>query len=480
MKKKSVKLIAGVVVIVLLCGAYFGLRVYNQKTEEAEEEAAAGETILEVDTSALTAVSFLIDGEEVSFSLQDDDTWQKDDDETFPVSQTALLSPLSELSELKSLRTLTEIEDASEYGFDEPQNLITLTDEDGNETIVTIGSNNDSTGNDYLMLNEDTTTVYTVSTDLREGFSDDLYDYAESEELPSFLASDVTGILVETADGENYELYIEDSVWMVSGASENGADDADVTAEELEEGVEADSDEADTLTSTVAGISYVDFLDHNCSDFSEYGLDEPAVTLTITYEEEVEAEDETDAEATSEETDLSDEEEEAETEAASEEESETETEQEAELIEQTVIFYIGDTDDSGNYYVRFGDSLEVHTISSSTVSTLLGYTPYDLVAEPEEETETETEAGTETEAETETETEAETETATDTETDAEAENETDTEIETATETEGVTEDVAEAEMDEETDEVETEVLTDAAETEEMTDISETEEETETE
>lgn len=434
MKKKSVKLIAGVVVIALLCGAYLGLRVYNQKTEEAEEEAAAGETILEVDTSTLTAVSFLIDGEEVSFSLQDDD-------DTFPVSQSALLSPLSELSELKSQRTLTDIEDASEYGFDEPQNLITLTDEEGNETIITIGSNNDSTGNDYLILNEDTTTVYTVSTDLRDGFSDDVYDYAESEELPSFLASDVTGILVETADGESYDLSIEDSIWTVCGVSESAADDAEVTAEELAAGVEADADEADTLTSAVAGISYEDFLDHNCSDFSEYGLDEPAVTLTITYEEEVETEDETDADSSSEETESSDTEEEAATEAASEEESETETEQEVELVAHTVTFYIGDTDDSGNYYVRFEDSSEVHTLLSSTVSTLLGYTAYDLVAEPEEETETETE----------------------------------TEEADAAETEELTDS---AETEDETDLAETEELTDMAETEEMADAFEIEGETE--
>ncbi|MCD8103635.1 MAG: DUF4340 domain-containing protein [Lachnospiraceae bacterium] len=442
MKKKSVKLIAGVVVIVLLCGAYFGLRSYNQKQEEAEEEAAAGETILEVDTSTLTAISFLIDGEEVSFTLQDDDTWQKDDDDTFPVNTTALLSPLSELSELKSLRTLTEIEDVSEYGFDDPQNLITLTDADGNETIITIGSNNESTGNDYLMLNEDTATVYTVSTDLSSGFSDDLYDYAESEELPSILASDVVGISVETADGESYDLYIEDSVWMVSGVSEDDAGDAEVTDEELAEGVEADSDTADTLTSTVAGIAYVDFLDHNCSDFSEYGLDEPAVTLTITYEEEVETEEESEGETASEETAS---EEEA-SEADSEDESETGTELEAETMELTVTFYIGDTDDSGNYYVRFGDSSEVHTLSGSTVTTLLGYTAYDLVAVPEEETETETEEETEA---------------------SETEEETDvTETEEGTDT---------SETEEETDAAETEKETDASETEEETDAAETEE-----
>lgn len=457
MKKKSVKLIAGVVVIFLLCGAYFGLKAYNQKTEEAEEEAAEGETVLEVDTSALTAVSFLIDGEEMSFTLQEDGTWQKDDDETFPVDGDALLSPLSELSELKALRTLTEIEDVSEYGFDDPQNLITLTDEDGEVTIVTIGDNNDSTGNDYLMLNEDETTVYTISTDLRDGFSDDIYDYAESEELPTLQASAITGISVETADGESYNLYLEDAVWMVSGVSEDtditdedaeaetamsdekvadteAANTDEVTARELAAGVEANADEADTLTSTLAYLAYEDYLEHNCSDFSAYGLEEPAVTLTITYEEEAESdEDETATEASA-------------TGAESEEESETETEESVERIERTVTFLIGDTDSNGDYYVRLEGSAQVHTFSSDIVTTLLGYSAYDLIAEEEEETETENA----------TETEDATEADDDDAADAGTENADATEAETETETETETDEAAAAAEEIETGEAESE------------------------
>ncbi|MCC8066769.1 MAG: DUF4340 domain-containing protein [Clostridiales bacterium] len=363
MKKKSFKLIGGVVVICLLLGIYFGLRIYNQKTEEAEEEAAEGETILEVDSSSITAISFMIDGEEVSFTLQDEDTWQKDDDETFPVDSSALLAPLDELAELKSVRTLTEIEDTSEYGFDEPQNTITLTDSDGEETVIIIGDNNDSTGNDYLMLNEDTSTVYTVDTALSSSFSDDLYDYALSEEIPTLQASMITGIYAETADGEEYELYLEDAIWMVRGVSKADTD-TEVTAEELLDGVEADADLANTLTGTLAGLYYTDYLDHNCEDLSEYGLDEPAVTLTITYEEEVETEEET----------------ETVTEAADEEE-ETESETETETIELSVTFLIGDTDDNGDYYVQMDGSTEVHTLSSSVISTLLEYSAYDLAAE---------------------------------------------------------------------------------------------------
>ncbi len=427
-KNKSFKLIAGVVVIAVLGGVYYGLTVYNEKTEEAEEEAAAGETILEVDTSTLTAVTYTIDGEQVSFSLQDDGTWQKDDDETFPVDSSALLAPLDEASSLKSVRTLTEIEDISEYGFDEPQNTITLTDEDGIETVITIGDNNASTGNDYLMLNEDESTIYTVSTDLSSAFSDDLYDYAESEELPTLQASTIVGVSLEQADGESYDLYLEDAIWMVSGTDADGA--------------EADSDIADTLTSALGGLSYTDYLDHNCTDLSEYGLDEPAATLTITYEEEAETEEETETEdiaaETDAETDVNSETESAE---EAETETETETESEVEMMELTVTFLIGDTDDSGDYYVQLEGSTEVHTISSSVLSTIFGYTASEMIAPEEEETETETE--TETKAGEEAETEAESETETEAETEAGEEAETEAESETVTEAEKETEEATE-------------------------------------
>ncbi len=347
MKKRSVRLLVGVLAVCCLCGVYFGLRFYNQRTEEAEQEAALGEEILDVDTNALTEVSFLIDGEPVSFRKTEEGSWEKEDDATFPASEAALLVPLSYLNPLNSLRTLTEVEDSSEYGFEDPQNVITIVNSDGDETVVTICDTNEVTGNDYLILNNDSSTVYTVNSGLRTAFSDDLYDYAVSEELPTVLASMITGIALERP-ADSYDIYLEDSIWMVSGEDVNA---------------EADSELVNDLTSDLSRLSYESFVEHNCSDFSDYGLDDPIAEFILTYEEESEEETK-----------------------ETEEESESEDAADTAKISQLHIA-IGQTDESGDYYTRLGDSKEVHTISGTTIGTLLSYTAEELVAPPEEETE---------------------------------------------------------------------------------------------
>ncbi len=342
MKKKSVRLLIGVLALCCLIGVYFGLRMYNAGKQKEEEKAQAGEEILNVDPDGLAEISFLIEGEPVSFRKGEDDSWEKEDDDSFPVSASTLLMPLSYLEPLDSLRTLTEVEDASEYGFEDPQNVITLVNKDGEETCITIGDTNEITGNDYLILNGDSSTVYTVSTSLRTAFSDDLYDYAEGEELPEVLASMITGIALKR-DTDSYAIYLDDAVWMVLG--EDGS------------ARRADSEKVNSLCDELSLLSYTRFVEHNLSDFSAYGLDEPAVEFTLTYTEE----------------------------NGEEESGESETEAAAESGE--LCFAIGQTDENGDYYTRLGDSSEVHTLSASLVDSLLSLNAKELAASSGEETE---------------------------------------------------------------------------------------------
>ncbi len=376
MKKKSRTLILGASSLVILSGAYLLLRMYNQNAQEAELAESAQEEILSLDEDTLASVSFEIDGSEVTF-LYEDEEWSLENDPEFPVDSTYLMTTLSYLEPLEAVRTLEEVTDTGEYGIDEPQNTITLTDSEGTETILTIGSTNISTGNDYLMLNDDSSTIYTINTSLRDSLHDDLYDYAEGEELPYILSSEISGLSVEKADG-SYELLLEDAVWMVQG---DGTD-----------AVSADQDAVDTVISSIAGVSYADYLEYNCTSPEDYGLDDPAAVLTILYEEDSETQSESEdaSEEASTESDSS----------ASESEEETEaiTEEEAAAAQLTLL--IGSTDESGDYYVQQDGSTEVHTISYDTLSSLLEKTGEDFEETSESETETVSEEETEAAEET--------------------------------------------------------------------------------
>ncbi len=345
MKKRGVTLIAGVALICLLLGAYFGLRSYNEKQEEEEAEAAAGEEILTIDPDAVTEVSFDIGGEEVSFALDDEDTWFKTDDEKFPVKTAALLTPLNQLVPLQAVRVLTDPEDLSEYGLDEPQQVFAITEEDGSTTVLSIGDTNEVTGDDYLMLNGDDSVIYTVSTGLRESFSDDLYDYAVSEDLPNIQASDITGIAVSESDGAGYDLRLTNAVWTVDGE-------------------EADSDLANDLTSAAAELAYAGYYEYDCADPEAYNLADPAAELTITWQEPVVTEEESEEESED---------------GTGEEETETETE--TQYLVYDVTFAIGGTDDEGNYYVQMEDSTEVHAFPADTLDTILDCSGEDLISD---------------------------------------------------------------------------------------------------
>ena len=221
MKKKSRTLILGASCLALLSGVYFLLRIYSKNAQETELSESGQIEILSLDEDSLASVAFEINGSEVTF-LHENGEWTLENDPEFPVDSTYLLTTLSYLEPLEAVRTLQEVTDISEYGIDEPQSTITLTDHEGTEIILTIGSTNASTGDDYLMLNDDSSTIYTIGTNLRTSLHDDLYDYAESEELPYILSSEITGLSVEKTDG-SYELFLEDAVWVIQGDGTDAA-----------------------------------------------------------------------------------------------------------------------------------------------------------------------------------------------------------------------------------------------------------------
>ena len=51
------------------------------------------------------------------------------------------------------------VEDASEYELDQPDNTITVTTEDGETTVIQLGMENDSTSQEYIDLNKDSSKI---------------------------------------------------------------------------------------------------------------------------------------------------------------------------------------------------------------------------------------------------------------------------------------------------------------------------------
>lgn len=386
MKKKSVNLITAVGVLVVLSGAYVGVKAYVAKQEAADAESAEEENpeIISIASADVKSIKFVIDKKEVTFE-KDGDSWVKSDETDFPVDQDKIDTLVSSLNSIKAERTLENVEDASEYELDQPENTITVTTEDGETTVIQLGMENDSTSQEYIDLNKDSSTVYVVSNSTFSSFKGTLYDFAKSGVFPTVDSSTVSKISVEGKDSSYVVEKDENSFWNITGDGETE---------------KADSAKATSLASALSSMAYASYVNYNCAEdeLSQYGLDKLYAEITVDYQEEVEkesADDKNEAENGAEEvSEVSGNEKQADEKVDSEtdgnenpdedvdvadtEDSEEESEPETEMVDRELVIQVGDQSSDGGRYVRVNDSNEIYTISEDSLDTFLGKTNADF------------------------------------------------------------------------------------------------------
>ena len=351
MKKKRglFVILAGVVLLGVLLVCYFALVKTNSSEEETTEEVTQ-EEVAAVASDDISTLTFEAGDQTLTFQ-KDGDSWTLKGQEDFPVDDSKVNNVASSLASVKADRTLTDVEKPGEYGLEDPVNVIEVVKTDGSSEKITVGDKNSSTGNTYICLNDDTSTVYTTGTDFGTTLSGGLYNYAKSESYPTITSSTISKIAVEK-DNNSYTV-------TNNGKSSTGW----YVQEDGNKKQEADSTQVGTLQSTVAGLTFAGYYDYNCTDWATYGLEKPKMTLTVDYTEEVEDDSTDDAkndsEADTDDTDDS-------------EETATKT------VDRELVLYVGDVNETdGNYYVRLGDSGELHGISQASLDTLMNGKAFD-------------------------------------------------------------------------------------------------------
>lgn len=355
MKNKSVKMIISLAALGVLLGGYFGLKAYvsKQEAKEAEENSEEEKTnVFDTETDSIKSLKFTIDDQEVTFEKKDG-TWVKKNETDFPVDQDTLDSAASCISCVNADRVLTDVEDLSGYGLDVPSNTITVTTDDASVTVLQIGIENSSTGQYYIYKDDDKDKVYVVSDSVVSPFMDSLYDYAEMGTFPLIDSSAVSKVEVEQ-DEKSYEAVknADTGLWEI------GNDD--------NEPEKADSSLMSSLTYGLSTLEYDTFVNYNCTDKSEYGLDDPYAVITVDYQEEVEEED-TDAEEAS---TSSKEAEESDNEASSDD-TESSEEQNTVMIDRQITILVGNEADTESRYVMIEGSNEVYTMTTEILSTII-------------------------------------------------------------------------------------------------------------
>ena len=373
MKKKSMNLITAVAVLVVLSGAYVGVKTYVAKQEEKEnaEEEEEKTQVFSISSEDVQSIKFVIDKKEVTFEKNNDE-WVKSDERDFPVDQDKLTEAIGSLDNVEADRVLDNVTDTTEYGLDDPTNTITVTDKDGKETVLHVGMENESTSQYYVENGEDESKIYVVADSVFQPFMKTLYDYAKAGTFPVIDSSTVSNVTVDEND-DSYTLTKDDTTGLWNIQDQDGSE-------------KADSAKVSSLTSSIASIAYGSFVNYNCTDLSEYGLDKPYGTITIDYQEEVEAESDSSedvsaADSTEEDTSATDstEEDTSITDSAEEDTSVTDSsDAQTRMVNREMTILVGDQSDDDGRYVMVNNSKEIYTISNDTLSVFLGKTKEDF------------------------------------------------------------------------------------------------------
>lgn len=210
-KQKRTFVILAIVLVACLAG-YLGLLNYNKyKSDDDSESESDSVEALSLDSSDVKSLSFLIDGQEYTFSriksedtsdeteatesektdteteensessTDDDDQWVCDNDTSLKINTSKVKSLLGNATSITASKKFDSDADTSDFGLDEPQNVVKLSTADETYTI-TIGEKNAMLGEYYIKVNDD---VYLSSNTILGTIPDSIDDMVAIEDSES-------------------------------------------------------------------------------------------------------------------------------------------------------------------------------------------------------------------------------------------------------------------------------------------------------
>ena len=210
-KQKRTFVILAIVLVACMAG-YLGLLNYNKyKSDDDSESESDSVEALSLDSSDVKSLSFLIDGQEYTFSRiksedtsdeteatesektdtesetnsdensTDDEQWVCDNDTSLKINTSKVTSLLGNATSITASKKFDSDADTSDFGLDEPQNVVKLSTADETYTI-TIGEKNAMLGEYYIKVNDD---VYLSSNTILGTIPDSIDDMVASEDSES-------------------------------------------------------------------------------------------------------------------------------------------------------------------------------------------------------------------------------------------------------------------------------------------------------
>ncbi|MFA9378166.1 MAG: DUF4340 domain-containing protein [Lachnotalea sp.] len=194
-KSKIKKLITLVILLIAVLATYFVVGKINKEKQEKELIESSSEdadtiTINSIDTD--TIVSFSYTYNDIAYEFyKENDTWYCSNDTSQELDQDKLGELVANFSNVTASRLVEDsATDLGQYGLDNPTNVISVTDRDGNTTVYNIGNLNE-TVNGYYVSSNGNNTVFLVSS-FPTAFAKSLDDLIKTEDTTSDETTDTT------------------------------------------------------------------------------------------------------------------------------------------------------------------------------------------------------------------------------------------------------------------------------------------------
>lgn len=154
----------GVLFIILLCAIalYFGARILNQKTENADLTS-----VMNIKAEDITGLKWTYNDETVELA-KSDDVWKYTGDDEFDVDESKITEITNSIADLKATAVITKEEQTEDFGFMDPKNEIVVSTAAA-DTTYTFGNINDVT-NEYYLKISGSENIFMVSQDFMNNF----------------------------------------------------------------------------------------------------------------------------------------------------------------------------------------------------------------------------------------------------------------------------------------------------------------------
>lgn len=303
-KNKLIPLIAGVVILGLLGGAYALITADNARkaAEAAEAEAAKNAKIMlaEYKSNEVKYVEYSYEGETVKLEYKND-FWYNAEDNSFPLDQTQPTSMATALASIAADRLVEEsAADMAKYGLDNPYSYIYVKYADGINMKMVFGDLNSFTGTRYMNI-DGTGKVYLVNNNLLGYFRYKHNDLIMHDTVPTIDFASVTEITaVDRADdgSESVLRYFKQTAQAAEG-EETTADPVWMLEADGGEPASVEQSTVKALFDEVTGLSLRNCEAYNVREdekFHEYGLGSAAKRkVTVKYTEKAQVTDESQA-----------------------------------------------------------------------------------------------------------------------------------------------------------------------------------------